>query len=57
MRTVSRQVQRASKDQVEIRAPKHGSERVVFLPEDLVRIIPPVDPSGVWKADSDSDCA
>jgi integrase len=37
--TVSRQVQRASKDQVEIRAPKYGSERVVFLPEDLVNLL------------------
>jgi hypothetical protein len=39
VRTVSRQVQRASKAQVEIRAPKHGSERVVFLPEDLVNML------------------
>ena len=37
--TVSRQVQRATKDQVEIRAPKYGSERVVFLPEDLVNML------------------
>jgi len=37
--TVSRQVQRAGKDQVEIRAPKYGSERVVFLPEALVNIL------------------
>jgi integrase len=37
--TVSRQVQRAGKDQVEIRAPKYGSERVVYLPEDLVNML------------------
>jgi integrase len=36
---VSRQVQRAGKDQVEIRAPKYGSERVVFLPEALVNML------------------
>jgi integrase len=36
--TVSRQVQRATKDQVEIRAPKYGSERVVFLPKDLLNM-------------------
>ena len=36
---MSRQVQRAGKDQVEIRAPKYGSERVVYLPEDLVKML------------------
>jgi len=37
--TVSRQVQRAGKHQVEIRSPKYGSERVVYLPEDLVNML------------------
>ncbi|WP_328449100.1 tyrosine-type recombinase/integrase [Amycolatopsis sp. NBC_00438] len=34
--TISRQVQRATKGQVEIRAPKYGSERTVFLAPELV---------------------
>jgi integrase len=37
--TVSRQVQRADRFHVEIRAPKYGSERVVFLPEALVNML------------------
>jgi integrase len=37
--TVSRQVQRAGGPKVEIRAPKYGSERVVFLPDDLVTML------------------
>jgi integrase len=37
--TVSRQVQRAGKARVEIRSPKYGSERVVYLPEDLVNML------------------
>jgi integrase len=37
--TVSRQVQRAGKDQVEIRPPKWGSERTVFIPESLVNML------------------
>jgi integrase len=36
---VSRQVQRAGGTDVEIRAPKYGSERVVFLPDDLVTML------------------
>lgn len=34
--TVARQVQRAGRDQVEIRPPKYGSERTVFLAPGLV---------------------
>jgi len=37
--TVARQVQRANKGQVEIRAPKYGSERVVFIPNGLVTML------------------
>ena len=37
--TVSRQVQRAGKNMVEIRSPKYGSERVVYLAEDLVNML------------------
>jgi len=37
--TVSRQVQRAGRKEVEIRAPKYGSERVVFLPDGLVTML------------------
>jgi integrase len=37
--TVSRQVQRAGGKHVEIRAPKWGSERVVFLPDGLVTML------------------
>lgn len=36
---VSRQVQRAGGGEVEIRAPKYGSERVVFLPDGLVTML------------------
>lgn len=36
---VSRQVQRAGGGQVEIRAPKYGSERSVYLADDLVRVL------------------
>ncbi|OBG69247.1 integrase [Mycobacterium sp. E3298] len=34
--TVSRQVQRAGRGNVEIRPPKYGSERVVYLPDELI---------------------
>jgi integrase len=37
--TIRRQVQRASKAEVEIRAPKYGSERVVYLADGLVTIL------------------
>ena len=37
--TVSRQVQRAGGSAVEIRAPKYGSERVVFLPDELLALL------------------
>lgn len=37
--TVSRQVQRAGGGLVEIRPPKYGSERAVFLPDDLVQLL------------------
>ena len=37
--TVSRQVQRADRKEVEIRAPKYGSERVVFIPDGLVTLL------------------
>jgi integrase len=36
---VGRQVQRAKAGEVEIRAPKYGSERDVFLPEELVNML------------------
>jgi len=36
---VSRQVQRANGGGVEIRAPKYGSERVVYLPDDLLALL------------------
>jgi len=38
---VQRQVQRAGGDAVEIRPPKHGSERTVFLADGLVDIVRP----------------
>lgn len=37
--TVSREVQRAGRGQVEIRAPKYGSERIVFIPDGLVTML------------------
>lgn len=37
--TVSRQVQRAGGGLVEIRAPKYGSERAVYLPDQLVQLL------------------
>ena len=37
--SVSRQVQRAGGRQVEIKAPKYGSERVIHLPEDLTTLL------------------
>ncbi len=37
--SVTRQVQRANRGHVEIRAPKYGSERVVFLPDGLVTML------------------
>ncbi|MEP7020823.1 MAG: site-specific integrase [Pseudonocardiales bacterium] len=36
---VQRQVQRLGGSQVEIRPPKYGSERTVYLPDDLVLIL------------------
>jgi integrase len=36
---VERQVQRAAAGKVEIRAPKYGSERMVYLADDLVAIL------------------
>jgi integrase len=36
---VRRQVQRASGGQVEIRGPKYGSERTVYAPDELIKII------------------
>ena len=38
--TVHRQVQRADGHEVEIRAPKYGCERVVFLPDGLLAMLP-----------------
>jgi integrase len=37
--TVSRQVQRERAGEVEIRPPKYGSERVVFIPEELAQLL------------------
>jgi len=37
--TVQRQVQRAGGGEVEVRAPKYGSERTVFLAESLVELL------------------
>src|SRR5215213_151843 len=37
--TVSRQVQRAMGSQVDIRAPKYGSERVLFIPDGLAALL------------------
>ncbi|WZH50498.1 MAG: site-specific integrase [Nocardioides alkalitolerans] len=37
--TVARQVQRATGSQVEIRRPKYGSERTVFIPDGLVSLL------------------
>jgi integrase len=37
--TVSRQVQRAGGIEVEIRAPKYGSERVIYLPDGLLSML------------------
>jgi integrase len=36
---VQRQVQRASGKAIEIRAPKYGSERTVYLPDELVQLL------------------
>lgn len=36
---IGRQVQRASAGKVEIRAPKYGSERAVYLPDELVQLL------------------
>lgn len=36
---VQRQVQRGGRDQVDITPPKHGSERVVYLPDELLRLL------------------
>jgi integrase len=50
--SVARQVQRANGSQVEVRAPKYGSERVVFIADDLVTVLSahvaayPVGPDG-----------
>lgn len=37
--TVSRQVQRAGGSDVDVRAPKYGSERTVYLPDELVMML------------------
>ena len=37
--TVARQVQRAGDRQVEIKAPKYGSERVIYLPDELTTLL------------------
>ena len=37
--TVSRQVQRRAGHSLEIRAPKYNSERVIYLPDDLVTML------------------
>ena len=37
--TVARQVQRAGDRQVEIKAPKYGSERVIYLPDELATLL------------------
>jgi integrase len=37
--TVSRQVQRAGGGNIMVRPPKHGSERVVYLPDELVAML------------------
>lgn len=37
--TVARQVQRAGDRQVEIKAPKYGSERVIHLPDELTTLL------------------
>lgn len=50
--TVTRQVQRAGGTRVEVRPPKYGSERVVFIPRGLVTMLSahverhPVGPAG-----------
>jgi integrase len=36
---VERQVQRAAGGKIEVRAPKYGSERTVYLADDLVRVL------------------
>jgi integrase len=37
--TVARQVQRAGARQVEVKAPKYGSERVIYLPDELATLL------------------
>jgi integrase len=37
--TVSRQVQRAGAGKVDVRSPKYGGERVVYLPDELVLML------------------
>ena len=59
--TVTRQVQRANRGEVEIRPPKYGSERTVYLADGLVTILaahvaahcPGADP-GRWLFGSDA---
>lgn len=60
--TVSRQVQRANGHAVEIRPPKYGSERTVYLPSDLVKLVEgqirradTLRPGRAWLFRSDSD--
>ncbi|MFC4903454.1 tyrosine-type recombinase/integrase [Kocuria oceani] len=48
---VSRQVQRASAGTVEVRAPKYGSERDVYLPEPLVHLLASHVEAGVIGAE------
>ncbi len=45
---VSRQVQRNDGGGVEIRLPKYGSERVVYLPDGLVQLLAPRRAAPVW---------
>jgi integrase len=37
--TVSRQVQRAEGRELDVRAPKYGSERVIFIPDELITML------------------
>jgi integrase len=57
--TVTRQVQRAGRGQVEVRPPKYGSERVVFLAPGLVEMlaahIAGQDAGGGWMFTGEGD--
>jgi len=52
---VERQVQRAGVGKVEIRLPKYGSERVVPIPDQLVRILAAHVALGVWLFQGSGD--